>query len=206
MFVGRGAARIRELFREARKHTPCVVFIDEIDSVGGLRGNSFNEERDQTLNQLLVELDGFEDNKSIVLLAATNRFNSLDPALLRPGRLTRKISVPLPDAAGRAAILAVHLREVPMKSVEEKIDACGFIGRLSAGFSGAELANTVNEAALMAARSNRDVVEIQDLMKGLERTKQPVNGRSARPQWLVHVQEALLEHTWQASQSQQLPP
>jgi len=187
MFVGRGAARIRELFREARKHTPCVVFIDEIDSVGGLRGNSFNEERDQTLNQLLVELDGFEDNKSIVLLAATNRFNSLDPALLRPGRLTRKISIPLPDAAGRAAILAVHLREVPMESLDEKVHACSFIGQSSVGFSGAELANTVNEAALMAARENRDSVKTEDLVKGLRRTKLPVNSRSGTLDWLKAV-------------------
>ena len=203
MFVGRGAARIRELFREARKHTPCVVFIDEIDSVGGLRGSSFNEERDQTLNQLLVELDGFEDNKSIVLLAATNRFNCLDPALLRPGRLTRKISVPLPDVQARAAILAVHLRDVPMTSLEEKVRACAFIGRLASGFSGAELANAVNEAALMAARESRDVVEMTDLLRGLQRTKQPVNNAPVIQQWLAAFQQRILEQTWNQTKSQQ---
>lgn len=206
MFVGRGAARIRELFREARKHTPCVVFIDEIDSVGGLRGTSFNEERDQTLNQLLVELDGFEDNKSIVLLAATNRFKSLDPALLRPGRLTRKISIPLPDEPARAAILAVHLRDVPMATVQDKVAACEFIARLSDGFSGAELANTVNEAALMAAREDRSTIEIDDLIKGLQRTRYPVNNTSPLPLWLRSFQTSLLKQTWQQIKSlPQLP-
>eukprot|EP00210_Caulerpa_lentillifera_P006801 g6500.t1 len=205
MFVGRGAARIRELFKEARKHAPCVVFIDEIDSVGGVRGNSFNEERDQTLNQLLVELDGFEDNQSIVLLAATNRFSSLDPALLRPGRLTRKIKIPLPDTGGRAAILAVHLRDVPMETLQDKIDACNFIAKISIGFSGAELANTVNEAALMAARDDRDKIHIHDLIRGLQRTKQPVNESTRVPNWLSSFQQSIIEQSWRNARFQ-LPP
>ena len=201
MFVGRGAARIRELFREARKNKPCVVFVDEIDAVGGVRGGSYNDERDQTLNQLLVELDGFEDNTSIVLLAATNRYDCLDPALLRPGRLTRKIRVTLPDVESRAAILAVHLRDVPMEDVAEKIQACAFIARLSGGFSGAELANTVNEAALMAARENREVIEVNDLMRGLQRTKQPVNRQTVSPQWLASFQQSILDQIWKETKS-----
>ncbi|GMH42971.1 hypothetical protein BSKO_10893 [Bryopsis sp. KO-2023] len=174
MFVGRGAARIRDLFKEARKSTPCVVFIDEIDSVGGRRGYSLNDERDQTLNQLLVELDGFEGNQGIVLLAATNRPEILDSALLRPGRLTRKIKVSLPDEAARSAILQVHLRDVPMESTAEKIRAAGYIAKLTNGFSGAELANCANEAALLAARDSREVVVFTDLVRGVERTREPL--------------------------------
>lgn len=178
MFVGRGAARIRDLFKEARKSTPCVVFIDEIDSVGGRRGYSLNDERDQTLNQLLVELDGFEGNQGIVLLAATNRPEILDSALLRPGRLTRKIKVSLPDETARSEILQVHLREVPMESPAGKKQAADYIAKMTSGFSGAELANCANEAALLAARDNRDVVLFADLVRGVERTREPLSSGS----------------------------
>ncbi|CAD7702976.1 unnamed protein product [Ostreobium quekettii] len=178
MFVGRGAARIRDLFKDARKNCPCIVFVDEIDAVGGRRGYSYNDERDQTLNQLLVELDGFEGNPGIVLLAATNRPDTLDPALLRPGRLTRKVLVPLPDISGRQAILGVHLRDVPMGSQAKKEAAAEAIARLTNNFSGADLANTVNEAALLAARGGRDFVEFGDLVMGVQRTSGPVNSKA----------------------------
>ena len=150
LFVGRGAARIRELFAEARKRSPCVVFIDELDAIGGKRGAGLNEERDQTLNQLLTELDGFDGRPGVVLLAATNRPEVLDAALLRPGRLSRKVNVPLPDVDGRAAIMRVHLRNIP---VEDEEFAATAVARLTGGMSGAELANCVNEAAFMAARN-----------------------------------------------------
>lgn len=177
LFVGRGAARIRELFAEARKSAPCVVFIDELDAVGSRRGLGYNDERDQTLNQLLTELDGFEGRQGVLLLAATNRPDVLDPALLRPGRLSRKVVVPPPDEEGRQAILGVHLRKVPMESEEAKAEACIRVARLTGGFSGAELANVVNEGALLAARRGLEVVSIRELIEGVQRTKFGVDGR-----------------------------
>ncbi|PSC74189.1 ATP-dependent zinc metalloprotease [Micractinium conductrix] len=176
LFVGRGAARIRELFAEARKKAPCVVFIDELDAVGGKRGIGLNEERDQTLNQLLTELDGFEGRPGVLLLAATNRPDVLDAALLRPGRLSRKVTVPLPDEEARAAILGVHLRRVPLASQHDRELACEAIAKITAGFSGAELSNVVNEAAFLAARSANEAVGLQELVEAVQRTRYGVNG------------------------------
>ncbi|KAG2454133.1 hypothetical protein HYH02_001169 [Chlamydomonas schloesseri] len=178
LFVGRGAARIRELFAEARKSAPCVVFIDELDGVGSKRGMGYNDERDQTLNQLLTELDGFDGRPGVLFLAATNRIDVLDPALLRPGRISRKVVVPLPDAPGRAQILAVHLRATPLEEGLEPEQACLAVASATEGFSGAELANVVNEATLLAARDSRDSVSLRDLLQGAQRTRFGVNGRS----------------------------
>ena len=154
MFVGVGASRVRDMFEQAKKNAPCIVFIDEIDAVGRSRGVGYgggNDEREQTLNQLLVEMDGFEANEGIIIVAATNRPDVLDPALLRPGRFDRQVQVPNPDIKGRERILGVHARKVPLgPNVDLRI-----IARGTPGFSGADLANLVNEAALMAARSNR---------------------------------------------------
>ena len=154
MFVGRGAAKVRDLFKQANDKAPCIVFIDEIDTIGKKRdGNGFggNDEREQTLNQLLTEMDGFDGQKGVVVLAATNRPESLDQALLRPGRFDRRIPVELPDLKGREAILKVHAKKVKM---EENIDF-NAIARATSGASGAELANIINEAALRAVRNNR---------------------------------------------------
>ncbi|GLC60747.1 hypothetical protein PLESTB_001666400 [Pleodorina starrii] len=178
LFVGRGAARIRELFAEARKAAPCVVFIDELDGVGSRRGMGYNDERDQTLNQLLTELDGFDGRPGVLFLAATNRIDVLDPALLRPGRISRKVVVPLPDTAGRAQILGVHLRSMPLEAGLEPATACAAVAAVTEGFSGAELANVVNEAALLAARESREEVGLRDLQAGAARTRYGVNGRS----------------------------
>src|SRR5919201_12161 len=157
MFVGVGASRVRDMFEQAKKNAPCIIFIDEIDAVGRHRGAGLgggNDEREQTLNQLLVEMDGFEANEGIILIAATNRPDVLDPALLRPGRFDRQITVPNPDVAGREKILRVHMRKVPVApDVDPKV-----IARGTPGFSGADLANLVNEAALLAARRNKRVV------------------------------------------------
>ncbi len=175
MFVGVGASRVRDMFEQAKKNAPCIIFIDEIDAVGRHRGAGLgggNDEREQTLNQLLVEMDGFEANEGIILVAATNRPDVLDPALLRPGRFDRQVVVPNPDIAGREKILRVHMRNVPLGSdVNVKV-----IARGTPGFSGADLANLVNEAALMAARRNRRMVIQHDfeqakdkVMMGAER-------------------------------------
>jgi cell division protease FtsH len=175
MFVGVGASRVRDMFEQAKKNSPCIVFIDEIDAVGRHRGAGLgggNDEREQTLNQLLVEMDGFEANESVILIAATNRPDVLDPALLRPGRFDRHVVVPNPDLAGREKILRVHLRKVPLApDVDPRILARG-----TPGFSGADLANLVNEAALLAARRGKRVVmmtELEDakdkVMMGAER-------------------------------------
>jgi cell division protease FtsH len=175
MFVGVGASRVRDMFDQAKKNAPCIIFIDEIDAVGRHRGAGLgggNDEREQTLNQLLVEMDGFEPNESIIIIAATNRPDVLDPALLRPGRFDRQIVVPLPDVNGREKILKVHVRKVPLApDVDLKVLARG-----TPGFSGADLMNLVNEAALMAARRNRRLVtqaEFEDakdkVMMGAER-------------------------------------
>ncbi len=161
MFVGVGASRVREMFAEAKKNSPCIIFIDEIDAVGRHRGTGMgggHDEREQTLNQLLVEMDGFSDNSSVILFAATNRPDVLDPALLRPGRFDRQVTVGLPDIKGREQILAVHMKKVP---VDSSVDNA-VIARGTPGFSGADLANLVNEAALLAARHDRKSVTMGD--------------------------------------------
>lgn len=162
MFVGVGASRVRDMFENSRKSAPCIIFIDEIDAVGRHRGSGFgggHDEREQTLNQMLVEMDGFEDNEGILLIAATNRPDVLDPALLRPGRFDRQIMVPLPDIRGREQILKVHMKKVPL---DKKVVAM-VIARGTPGFSGADLANLVNEAALSSARNNKLVVSMKEL-------------------------------------------
>jgi cell division protease FtsH len=175
MFVGVGASRVRDMFEQAKKNAPCIVFIDEIDAVGRHRGAGYgggNDEREQTLNQLLVEMDGFEANEGVIIVAATNRKDVLDPALLRPGRFDRQVTVPNPDIKGREKILAVHARKTPLgPDVDLRI-----IARGTPGFSGADLANLVNEAALMAARLGRRFVAMEDfemakdkVMMGAER-------------------------------------
>ncbi|MBU2823443.1 ATP-dependent metallopeptidase FtsH/Yme1/Tma family protein, partial [Acidithiobacillus ferrooxidans] len=175
MFVGVGASRVRDMFEQAKKHAPCIIFIDEIDAVGRQRGAGLgggNDEREQTLNQLLVEMDGFEGTEGIIVVAATNRPDVLDPALLRPGRFDRQVTVPLPDIRGREQILQVHMRKVPVApDVDAKV-----IARGTPGFSGADLANLVNEAALMAARRSKrlvDMIDFEDakdkVMMGAER-------------------------------------
>ena len=160
MFVGVGASRVRDMFEQAKKNAPCIIFIDEIDAVGRQRGAGLgggHDEREQTLNQLLVEMDGFEGNDGVIVIAATNRPDVLDPALLRPGRFDRQVHVPLPDIRGREAILKVHMRKVP---VDSDVDAA-IIARGTPGFSGADLANLINEAALFAARASRRKVSME---------------------------------------------
>ena len=162
MFVGVGASRVRDMFEEAKKHAPCIIFIDEIDAVGRQRGAGLgggHDEREQTLNQLLVEMDGFEGNEGVIVIAATNRPDVLDPALLRPGRFDRQVVVGLPDIKGREQILKVHMRKKP---IDERVSARD-IARGTPGFSGADLANLVNEAALFAARRNRKAITMQDM-------------------------------------------
>ncbi len=168
VFVGVGASRVRDMFEHAKKNAPCIVFIDEIDAVGRRRDSVMrggNDEREQTLNQLLVEMDGFNENQGVIVLAATNRSDVLDPALLRPGRFDRRISVQYPDMMGREKILRVHVKNVPLSpDVDLKT-----IARGTPGFSGAELANLINEAALLAARSNKLAVSMQDLEKAKDK-------------------------------------
>lgn len=167
MFVGRGAARVRDLFKQAKEKSPCIVFIDELDTIGKKRdssGFSGNDEREQTLNQLLSEMDGFDGSSGVVILAATNRPETLDAALLRPGRFDRRIPVELPDLAGREAILRVHSKKVMM---DDKINY-GVIARATSGASGADLANIINEGALLAVKDNRRIVTENDLMESVE--------------------------------------
>ncbi|XWS46429.1 hypothetical protein CRYUN_Cryun14cG0065900 [Craigia yunnanensis] len=175
LFVGRGAARIRDLFNVARKSAPAIIFIDELDAVGGKRGRSFNDERDQTLNQLLTEMDGFESDMKVVVIGATNRPEALDPALCRPGRFSRKVLVGEPDEEGRRKILAVHLRGVPLE--EDKQLVSDLVASLTPGFVGADLANIVNEAALLAARRGGETVTREDIMEAVGRAKFGINDR-----------------------------
>jgi cell division protease FtsH len=177
MFVGVGAARVRDLFEQAKKHAPCIVFIDEIDAVGRQRGAGIgggHDEREQTLNQLLAEMDGFDTTEGIIIMAATNRPDILDPALLRPGRFDRQIVVDRPDVKGREEILKVHTRKVPLaEDVDLKV-----LARSTPGFSGADLANMVNEAALLAARRGRDKVTMQDFEDAKDKVLMGVERRS----------------------------
>ena len=177
MFVGVGASRVRDMFEQAKKHAPCIIFIDEIDAVGRQRGAGLgggHDEREQTLNQLLVEMDGFEGSEGVIVIAATNRPDVLDPALLRPGRFDRQVYVPLPDIRGREKILKVHMRKVP---VADNVDA-SIIARGTPGFSGADLANLVNEAALFAARGNKRVVDMADFEKAKDKVMMGAERRS----------------------------
>ncbi|EGB96736.1 MULTISPECIES: ATP-dependent zinc metalloprotease FtsH [Pseudomonas] len=186
MFVGVGASRVRDMFEQAKKHAPCIIFIDEIDAVGRHRGAGMgggHDEREQTLNQLLVEMDGFEMNDGIIVIAATNRPDVLDPALLRPGRFDRQVVVGLPDIRGREQILKVHMRKVP---VSENVNPA-VIARGTPGFSGADLANLVNEASLFAARSNKRLVEMKEfelakdkIMMGAERKTMVMSEKEKR--------------------------
>jgi len=177
MFVGVGASRVRDMFEQAKKNAPCIVFIDEIDAVGRHRGAGYgggNDEREQTLNQLLVEMDGFEANEGVIILAATNRRDVLDPALLRPGRFDRQVTVPNPDIKGREKILTVHARKTPLgPDVDLRL-----IARGTPGFSGADLANLVNEAALMAARVGRSVVTMVDFENAKDKVMMGAERRS----------------------------
>jgi cell division protease FtsH len=177
MFVGVGASRVRDMFEQAKKHAPCIIFIDEIDAVGRHRGAGLgggHDEREQTLNQLLVEMDGFEGNEGIIVIAATNRPDVLDPALLRPGRFDRQVVVPLPDVRGREQILRVHMRKVPVADDVKP----ALIARGTPGFSGADLANLVNEAALFAARANQRLVNMEQLEKAKDKILMGAERRS----------------------------
>ena len=177
LFVGVGASRVRDLFEQAKKNAPCIIFIDELDAVGRHRGAGLgggHDEREQTLNQLLVEMDGFETNQGIIILAATNRPDVLDPALLRPGRFDRQIVVPRPDVKGRLEILKVHTRNIPL---DEKVNL-EQIARGTPGFSGADLANLVNEAALLAARKSKSNVERSDFEAAKDKVLMGVERKS----------------------------
>ena len=198
MFVGVGASRVRDLFEQGKKNAPCIVFIDEIDAVGRHRGAGLgggHDEREQTLNQLLVEMDGFESNEGVILVAATNRPDVLDPALLRPGRFDRRIVVNRPDVKGREGILAVHTKKIPMA---DDVDVA-VLARGSSGFSGADLANLVNEAALYAARVNQKVVRMLDfefakdkVLMGAERRSMIINDNEKRVTAIHEAGHALL--------------
>jgi cell division protease FtsH len=177
MFVGVGASRVRDMFEQAKKHAPCIIFIDEIDAVGRHRGAGLgggHDEREQTLNQLLVEMDGFEGNEGVIVIAATNRPDVLDPALLRPGRFDRQVVVPLPDVRGREQILKVHMRKIP---AAEDVKA-SVLARGTPGFSGADLANLINEAALFAARGNKKLVDMEDMEKAKDKIMMGAERRS----------------------------
>ena len=184
MFVGVGASRVRDMFEQAKKHAPCIIFIDEIDAVGRHRGAGLgggHDEREQTLNQLLVEMDGFEGSEGIIVIAATNRPDVLDPALLRPGRFDRQVVVPLPDVRGREQILRVHMRKVPLSEDVKP----AYIARGTPGFSGADLANLVNEAALFAASANKRIVSMDEF----ERAKDKIYMGAERRSMVMSDQE-----------------
>ncbi|MEA2281123.1 MAG: cell division protease FtsH [Solirubrobacteraceae bacterium] len=187
MFAGLGAARIRRLFAEARKHRPAVIFIDEIDAVGGQRGSDNNSEREQTLNQLLVEMDGFSTTGDLVVLAASNLLEKLDPALLRPGRFDRQVFVTPPDVAGREAILKVHTRSKPLGP---DVDL-GLVARQTSGLTGADLANLANEAAIFAVRARRDAITKADVEGALERV---VAGMQSRRRLNDHERRVVAFH------------
>jgi cell division protease FtsH len=177
MFVGVGASRVRDMFDQAKKQAPCIIFIDELDAVGRHRGAGLgggHDEREQTLNQMLVEMDGFEGTEGVIVIAATNRPDVLDPALLRPGRFDRQVVVPLPDIRGRELILKVHMRKVPLD--DDVVPSV--IARGTPGFSGADLANLVNEAALFAARSNKRVVSMDEFEKAKDKIMMGAERRS----------------------------
>ena len=177
MFVGVGASRVRDMFEQAKKHSPCIIFIDEIDAVGRHRGAGLgggHDEREQTLNQLLVEMDGFEGNEGVIVIAATNRPDVLDPALLRPGRFDRQVVVPLPDIRGREQILKVHMRKV---ALGDNVKA-NIIARGTPGFSGADLSNLVNEAALFAARANKKCVDMEEFERSKDKIMMGAERRS----------------------------
>ena len=177
MFVGVGASRVRDMFEQAKKHSPCIIFIDEIDAVGRHRGAGLgggHDEREQTLNQLLVEMDGFEGNEGVIVIAATNRPDVLDPALLRPGRFDRQVVVPLPDIRGREQILKVHMRKV---ALGDNVKA-NIIARGTPGFSGADLSNLVNEAALFAARANKKLVDMEEFERAKDKIMMGAERRS----------------------------
>src|SRR3954463_8502688 len=186
MFAGLGAARIRRLFREARKHAPAIIFIDELDAVGATRGKDISGEKDQTLNQLLVEMDGFEGADNLVVIAASNLLDKLDPALLRPGRFDRQIFVSPPDLKGRLEVLAVHTKNKPLHEVDLSV-----IAKQTAGLTGADLANICNEAAIFAGRNRRDVVLMQDFDAALERT---VAGMQSRRVMNDHEKRVIAYH------------
>jgi cell division protease FtsH len=186
MFAGLGAARIRRLFREARKHAPAIIFIDELDAVGATRGNDISGEKDQTLNQLLVEMDGFEGADNLVVIAASNLLDKLDPALLRPGRFDRQIFVSPPDLKGRLEILGVHSKNKPLHEVDLSV-----VAKQTAGLTGADLANICNEAAIFAGRHRRDVVMMQDFDAALERT---VAGMQSRRVMNDHEKSVIAYH------------
>jgi cell division protease FtsH len=201
MFVGVGASRVRDLFEQGKKHAPCIIFMDEIDAVGRHRGAGLgggHDEREQTLNQLLVEMDGFETNEGVILIAATNRPDVLDPALLRPGRFDRQVVVPRPDVKGREEILRVHARRIPLgPDVDLKVLARG-----TPGFSGADLANLVNEAALLAARQSKKTVEMIDfesakdkVLMGVERRSMIISEEEKRTIAYHEAGHALVAHT-----------
>ncbi len=186
MFVGVGASRVRDMFDQAKKQAPCIIFIDELDAVGRHRGAGLgggHDEREQTLNQMLVEMDGFEDNEGVIVIAATNRPDVLDPALLRPGRFDRQVVVPLPDIRGRELILKIHMRKVPLDDDVRP----GIIARGTPGFSGADLANLVNEAALFAARANKRVVSMDEF----EQAKDKIMMGTERRSMVMSEQEKL---------------
>jgi cell division protease FtsH len=177
MFVGVGASRVRDMFEQAKKHAPCIIFIDEIDAVGRHRGAGLgggHDEREQTLNQLLVEMDGFEGTEGVIVIAATNRPDVLDPALLRPGRFDRQVVVPLPDVRGREQILKVHMRKLPLSDDVQPM----IIARGTPGFSGADLANLTNEAALIAARGNRRAVGMEEFERAKDKIMMGAERRS----------------------------
>lgn len=191
MFVGIGASRVRDMFENSRKFSPCIVFIDEIDAVGRKRGSSGvsggHDEREQTLNQILVEMDGFDGNQGVIIMAATNRPDVLDPALLRPGRFDRKVIISLPDIIGREEILKIHMRKVPLaEDVIPKI-----IARGTPGFSGADLANLVNESALLAARQNQRIVKMIDFEKSKDKI---IMGSERRSMVMTELQKELIAY------------